>query len=322
MKPGILVATKGWDVESWARRIRALLPDRSVISTDRSGDFHGPAEELAAAHYILAWKPRQEVLDGMTSLRVIFSLGAGVDHLFGLPRLPDVPVARIVDPDLTARMTEYVVWQTLHHLRRGNAYARGQREHVWRDLPQPAAKHVTVGFMGLGVLGSSAAEVLIRLGFPVRAWTRTPRQAPGIETFAGAKGLGPFLGGTDILIALLPLTDETRGLVNGELLRKLRRDGPLGGPVFINAGRGGSHVEADIVQALRDGTLAGASLDVFQTEPLPADSPLWDLGNVVITPHVAAVSDPEALTAQIAEQILRFERGEPLRNLIDAQRGY
>ena len=144
----------------------------------------------------------------------------------------------------------------------------------------------------------------------------------GFESFAGADGLDAFLAGTDILVSLLPLTPETRQIVDLKLLKKLRRTGPLGGPVFINAGRGGTHVEADIMTALRDGTLAGASLDVFEQEPLPPESPLWDFDTVTITPHVAAVSDPVALARQIAEQIEAFERGEPLSNCVDRKRGY
>jgi glyoxylate/hydroxypyruvate reductase A len=140
--------------------------------------------------------------------------------------------------------------------------------------------------------------------------------------FVGPGGLDAFLAGTDILVSLLPLTPETRGLVDRGLLGKLRRNGPLGGPIFINAGRGGTHVEADLAEALKDGTLAGASLDVFEAEPLPPDSPLWELDNLVITPHVAAVSEPAALARQIARQIRAFERGEPLRNRVDPERGY
>ncbi|HEX9906839.1 MAG TPA: glyoxylate/hydroxypyruvate reductase A [Propylenella sp.] len=322
MKPALLVATKGWDVESWARRIRPLLPEHPILCTERSGLYPGPDADLAAVGYLLAWKPLQETIDRLPALKVIFSLGAGVDHIFALPRLPDVPVARIVDRDLTARMTEYVVWQVLDHLRRGAAYRRNQRQRRWHELPQPAAHQVTVGIMGLGVMGARAAAMLLRLGFPVRAWTRSPKDADGVEVFTGADGLRPFLGGTDILVSLLPLTGATRGLIDKDVLNGLRRDGPLGGPVFINAGRGGCHVEADIVAALKDGTLAGASLDVFEREPLAADSPLWEFENVAITPHLAAVSDPEALAGQIAGQILAFERGEPLRNRVDPGRGY
>jgi glyoxylate/hydroxypyruvate reductase A len=322
MKPALLVATKGWDVESWAAHIRPLLPDHRVLCTERSGVYTGPPDQLADVHYILAWKPLQETLDRLPSLRVIFSLGAGVDHIFALPRLPDVPITRIVDPDLTGRMTEYVVWQVLHHLRRGTAYAAQQRRHLWHYLPQPAARHLTVGMMGLGVMGTAAAEVLIRLGFTVIGWTRSPKSGAGMEMFHGSAGLDAFLARTNILVALLPLTPATTGLINLPLMRKLRRNGPLGGAVLINAGRGKSHVEADIVEALRDGTLAGASLDVFETEPLGPDSPLWTFENVVITPHVAAVSNPEALAVQIADQIRAFERGEALKYRVEPGRGY
>jgi glyoxylate/hydroxypyruvate reductase A len=309
-------------VESWARRIRPLLTAHPVLCTDRKGVFAGTDAELAPVHYLLAWKPRQELFDRLPALRVVFSLGAGVDHIFSLERLPDAPVVRIVDRDLTARMTEYVVWQVLHHLRRGATYARHQRERLWRELDQPAAKHMTVGLMGLGVMGCDAAEVLLRLGFPVRGWSRSAKGLPGVEVFHGADGLDAFLAGTDILVALLPLTPETRGILDKQVFGKLRRDGALGGPVLINAGRGGSQVESDIAEALRDGTLVGASLDVFEREPLPADSPLWAFENLTITPHLAAVSDPNALADQIAGQIEAFERGEPLKNRVDRRRGY
>ncbi len=322
MKPALLVATTGWDAEGWARSIRALLPDRTVLCTERSGVYPGSDDELKGVRYVLAWKPRQETLERLPALAAIFSLGAGVDHLLELAGLPDVPIVRIVDPDLTGRMTEYVVWQVLHHLRRGPAYRLQQTEHRWADLEQPAARDVTVGIMGLGVIGADAADVLLRIGFKVRGWTRTLKEAPGIELFSGTDRLASFLAGTDILVSLLPLTPDTHGLVDRDLLGKLRRDGPLGGPVFINAGRGGTHVEADLVRALKDGTLVGASLDVFEKEPLAADSPLWDLNNVVTTPHVAGVSDALALGGHIAEQIEAFERGEPLRNLVDPERGY
>ena len=274
-------------------------------------------------HYVVAWKPLQETLDRLPGLRVLFSLGAGVDHIFALKRLPDVPVVRIVDPDLTARMTEYVVWQALHHMRRGGAYRRQQADHVWQALDQPRAGEFTDRPHGLrrhggGLRRGSAASSASSFA-PGRARRKSP---PGVEMFSGASALDAFLAGTDILVSLLPLTAETRGLIDLGLLRKLRRANPLGGAVFINAGRGGSHREADIAEALREGTLAGASLDVFETEPLAEDSPLWDFENVLVTPHVAAVSDAAGLAAGIAGQILAFERGEPLRNRVDPARGY
>ncbi len=322
MKPALLVAAKGWEPGYWAERARALLPERPVLAAGRDGIFDGPDSALTDVRYALVWKPLQETLDRLPRLAVLFSLGAGVDHIFALARRPAVPVVRIVDPDLTGRMSEYVVWQVLEHLRRGAAYRRRQKAHQWREIDQPAARHLTVGIMGLGVMGQDAAEVLLRLGFKVRGWSRTKKGISGVETFAGSAERDRFLAGTDILVSLLPLTVETRNLIDISLLRKLRQNGPLGGAVLINAGRGGSQIEADIVTALQEGTLAGASLDVFSEEPLAATSPLWEFDNVTITPHVAAVSDPETLVAQIAEQIEAFERGEALRNCVDSERGY
>lgn len=322
MKPPLFIATGGWEPESWAARMHALLPDRAILFQKFGLPMSGPPEQLTDVHYLLAWRPWQEIVDALPNLRVVFSLGAGVDSIVSMPRLPDCPIVRVVDPDLTARMTEYVVWQALHHLRQGQGYGALQRRRIWRELEQATAQQVTVGFMGLGAIASPSADLLRRLGFPVRAWTRSHRANSGVEMFHGAAGLDAFLGGTDILVALLPLSPDTRGLIDLPLLRKLRRDGPFGGPILINAGRGGSHVEADVATALQDGTLAGASLDVFAAEPLPAESPLWDCENLVITPHVAADSDPDALCCQIAGQIEAFERGEPLKNLVDRRRGY
>jgi glyoxylate/hydroxypyruvate reductase A len=302
--------------------MQAHLPTHEILSTGRDGLFPGADSDLAEVGYLLAWRLRQETLDRLRGLRAILSLGAGVDHIFALRNLPDVPMARIVDPDLTGRMTDYIVWQVLDHFRRGPTYRRQQVKRIWDELDQPATRDVTVGILGLGNLGRDAAEVLTRMGFRVRGWARSEKSIAGVEHFHGRDGLGPFLAGIDILVALLPLTPETRGLIDANLLRKLRKDGPLGGAVLINAGRGGSHVESDIAEALRDGTLVGATLDVFEREPLPAESPLWELENLTITPHFASASDPEALCAQIADQIRAFERGEPLKNRVDPARGY
>jgi glyoxylate/hydroxypyruvate reductase A len=177
--------------------------------------------------------------------------------------------------------------------------------------------------MGYGELGQDAGEVLVRLGFRVAAWSRSPKLASaGVELFSGAEGLAPFLARTDILVALMPLTPETRGILDRRLFAGLAQGGVLGAPVLINAGRGGLQVEADILAALDDGTLGAATLDVFNQEPLPADSPLWTHPNVTITPHNAADSDPDAISDYVAQQILAFEAGEPLANVVDRRRGY
>ncbi|MEP0324389.1 2-hydroxyacid dehydrogenase [Bauldia litoralis] len=311
----ILIASGPWDPVPWAAAVRALTPGRAVhIWPDL------PDPETIG--YLMAWQPPPEAFRAVPNLRAIFSLGAGVERIVFVDDLPDVPIARIVSDDLTQRMTEWVVLQVLLHHRQQLAYLDLQRERRWEELRQPAASEVRVGMMGLGVLGADAAEPLVRLGFQVAGWSRSPKTLPGVEGYSGADGLDAFLARTDILVCLLPLTHETRHILSMDLFGKLARDGALGGPVVINAGRGGLQVEADIAAAIGQGVLKGASLDVFETEPLDPASPLWGLDNVVITPHVAAFSDPKALTGQILDQIAAFEAGKPLKNLVDRAARY
>ena len=311
----ILVAVKGWSPDHWVDALRSAGGGRKV---EVAPDVADPA----AIRYALVWKPEPGYLAGLPNLEVVFSLGAGVDHLTSDPELPDLPVVRIVDPDLTMRMTEWVVLQVLLHHRQHRAYEAFQAERTWHSLRQWSARDVRVGVMGLGVLGLDAARALKHLGFQVAGWSRSVKSEPGIDCYNGEEGLAHFLARTDILVVLLPLTDDTRGILDAGLIGRLATDGPLGGPVLINAGRGGLQVEADVDAALRDGRLRAASLDVFATEPLPADSPLWTAPNLVITPHVAAESDPVALSAYVMRQIDAYERGEPLQHLVDRRRGY
>jgi glyoxylate/hydroxypyruvate reductase A len=312
----LLVAITGWEVEPWLDRFRRLLPDRRVVA---SGEPFDPAE----IRYAAAWKHPPGAFASLPNLRAIFSLGAGVDHLMNDPALPDVPIARVVDDDLTNRMSEYVVLHCLMHLRQQRLYDRLQAERRWwDDRHQPAARDVRVGIMGLGVLGQDAAMKLRVMGFDVAGWSRSPRSVEGVATFSGSEGLDAFLARTDILVCLLPLTDDTRGILNASLLGRLARDGRLGGPVLINAGRGGLQVEADILRALDEGTLKAAILDVFEREPLDPASPLWTHGGVTVTPHNAAMSAPDAVGAAVAEGISRMESGLPLRHRVDRSRGY
>ena len=311
-----LIVASASDAAVWVEHLRRNLPGRSIRCwPDDVGD---PAEVA----YICAWKAPPGMLGRFPNARVVFSLGAGVDHILADPALPKLPLVRIVDADLTQRMTEYVTLHTLMIHRRQRAYDAQQKARVWHELAQPAARDVAVGIMGLGVLGKDAAEVLRRIGFRVAGWSRSPKTIAGIETFDGAAGLDAFLARTEILIALLPLTAATRGIVALPLLRKLNRDGALGGAHLINAGRGGLQIDADILVALDQGVLASATLDVFPTEPLPNDSALWTHPRVTITPHNAAWSNPAALAEGIARQIARFEAGQPLEGLVDTATGY
>ena len=297
---------------------RDVLPGREVMA---AWDGAPPPAQRHGLAFAVVWSPEAGSLAAMPDLAVVFSLGAGVDHVISDPTLPDVPLVRFVDPDLTGRMVEWVVLQCLAHLRRAPAYAVAQAHRQWRELDAPASREMRVGIMGMGELGQASARALRGLGFPVAGWSRSGRPVDDVEMFDAA-GFDAFLARTDMLICLLPLTDGTRGLIDASLIDRLAKNGPLGAPVLINAGRGGSQVEADIAAALRDGRLHGASLDVFEREPLPKGSPLWDAPNTIITPHMAAVSTGRALAAHVARQIERFERGEPLEHVVDRGRGY
>ncbi|MBB4183465.1 glyoxylate/hydroxypyruvate reductase A [Sinorhizobium terangae] len=294
------------------------FPDREVINR---ADPAQKDRDLSGIDYAVVWKSAPDLFSRAPDLKVVFSGGAGVDHVLTLPGLPNVPLVRFVDRTLTTRMSEWVVMQCLLHLRQHRAYEALAQKREWRDLIQPEAADVTVGIMGMGVLGQDAARKLATMGFKVVGWSRTKRAMEGMDTY-GAADLDAFLARTDFLVGLLPLTAETKGIFNADLFAKLSRKGPLGAPVFINAGRGGSQVEADILECLDSGVLAAASLDVFEEEPLSPDSRFWTMPNVYVTPHVAASSDVRALFAHVEEQIARFESGLPLEHVVDRLAGY
>jgi glyoxylate/hydroxypyruvate reductase len=321
MKKGTLAllihgGTENWSPERWKRRFDEACADRPVwLLPGGNGD---PAE----VHYAAVWKPAPGELAAFTNLRVIFNLGAGVDALMADQSLPRVPLVRVAVGDLTQRMTEYVALHVLMHHRQEPYLRASQREKRWQPRFQWPAGAISVGIMGLGVLGSDAALALKRLGFRVAGWSNRPKAIPGIECFHGRGELDAFLRRTDILVCLLPLTAGTQHILNGDLFAKLNRSSPMGAPVVINAGRGGLQSEVDILACLDDGTLGGVSLDVYATEPLPPESPFWSHPKVVLTPHNAADTDPDEISRYVARQIARFEAGGKLENVVDAARGY
>ena len=308
--------TENWAPLRWRERFLRVCPDRPVALVP--GDTIDPS----LVKYGAVWKPKPGALSDFPKLEVIFNLGAGVDAVVSDLTLPPVPLVRVAVDDLTKRMTEYVVMHVLMHHRRQGYYAESQRGTVWAPKLQWAARDLRVGIMGLGVLGRDAAEVLARIGFDVAGWSSTWKSIPGIRCFAGEAQLGDFLARTDVLVCLLPLTPQTRGILNRRTFSRLARDGKLGGPVIVNAGRGGLQNEDDLLAALDDGTLLAATLDVFHAEPLPEDSPFWSHRQVTLSPHNAADTDPDAISVYVAEQIARHERGEPLENVVDRSTGY
>jgi glyoxylate/hydroxypyruvate reductase len=311
-----LFVTPTWDGKAWAREMAKAVPHLEMRVWPEIGD---PAD----IHYVAAWLPPPNVVASLPNLKVIYSLGAGVDAILGDTTLPqDVPIVRVNDSDLTNRMSEYIVLHCLMHHRQQRRIDAQQRDKNWHQFNQHAASAMTVGVMGLGVLGQDAAIKLLMMGFRVIGWSRTQKFLPGIKCYLGENERDQFLGETDILVSLLPATAETDGIINRALIQKLSRKSPLGAPVLINAGRGRQQVDDDIIASLDAGELHAATLDVFRTEPLPKTSPLWSHPKVTITPHNAADSEPAAICEYVAGEIARFERAEPLRNLVDRARGY
>jgi len=307
----ILYLCPGRESESWVIPLKRLLPNDEVWVWP---DVPDPAK----VEVVLAWKQPREELKRYPNLKLISSIGAGVEHLVEDPTLPDgVPIVRIVEDRLTIGMVEYVVLHVLKRHRWVQEMEANQRAKVWKWLPPQDTPTTTVGILGLGALGGATAAVLKQIGFKVVGWSRSPKNVPGIESFHGPDGLKPFLSACAHVASLLPNTPETRGILNAETLAALPR-----GAHVINAGRGSAIVDADLLAALESGHVSWASLDVFNTEPLPADSPYWTHPRVTVTPHNAADSIAEYVVPTIVENIERLRAGKPLQNLVDRTRGY
>lgn len=312
----LLVHLGNIDENEWADAFRAKMPDQKVVT---SADMFDPKE----IKYLYVWKPRDDVFDGLENLEVIFSLGAGVDPILKHPHLPkDVPITRFVDETLTQCMSDYVVANVSMHHRELTHYRFEQRKHYWTQYYPAPATDIHVGVMGLGQLGTDAVNKLALLGYQVNGWSRSKKQIENVTTYAGADEFDTFLANTDILVNLLPLTPDTQDILCRANFEKLRRSVLPHGPVIINAARGGHQNEDDVAACLQDGTLGAASLDVFKTEPLPNDSPLWDLDNCYITPHIAAISSFEGGVNLVAMQIAQFERDGHLDHVVDPAQGY
>ena len=311
-----LFVTPTWDAEPWGKALQKVAPNLDI----RLWPIVGNVEDIT---YAAAWLPPPDELKRFSNLKVIFSLGAGVDAILGDPTLPQgIPIVRVNDDDLTSRMSEYIVQHVLMHHRQQRRIDENQRNKIWDPFPQHVASAITVGIMGLGVLGSDAARKLLMMGFNVAGWSRSVKHIDGVKSFAGAAAFDEFLGETDILVSLLPATADTDGIINKALISKLSRRGPFGAPILINAGRGRAQVEDDILECLISGALYAATLDVFRKEPLPTTSRLWLHPRVTLTPHMAADSDPETICRYVYAQIERFERGDALVNIVDRLNGY
>lgn len=319
---GKVVLTVGdWSPEGWISHLEQHVPREDVIFTD--GKTPPSPDICEQVKYAVAWHTPDGFFANFPNLKAILSTGAGVDHLVRRADLAEnVAIIRVIDPDLTGRVTAWTVMNVIAHHRQALDYLDAQNRAEWKPLPQTSAPDVRVGIMGFGELGQSVAAVLKLLGYDLAGWARSPRPDADIPVFSGLGELDAFLARTDILICLLPLTNETREILNADLFAKLPQDGVTGGPFVINGGRGGHQNEADLLKVLQDGTLKGASIDVFHQEPLPSDNPLWKAPNILITPHTAGMSAPESLLGRMVENLLAFASGKTLDNLVDRKAGY
>lgn len=275
------------------------------------------AGELKEVEYLIAWQPPLEFLCSLPNLRVLFSIGAGVDQI-GLAQVPDgITVVRMIEPGLVSGMVEFATMAVLALHRNVLDYRLAQRAGVWQPREVIPAAQRRVGLMGLGVLGRAVLGALAPFGFVLSGWSRTPKQLPGVACHSSADGLAAFLGTCDILVCLLPLTPATRHILDSRLFAGLPR-----GAALVNLGRGGHLNQEDLLQALDSDRLSAAILDVCEPEPLPADHPFWQHPRILLTPHIAAVTRPETAARIVLENIRRHRAGKPLRDVVDRTAGY
>jgi glyoxylate/hydroxypyruvate reductase A len=305
MSRAILFRSSG-DAQRWKDELGRHLPDLDFRVHPEIGD----AAEIESA---VVWKPPHGLLASLPNLKLIVSLGAGVDHLLDDPALPrHVPIMRLVDPHMVAAMSEYVLAQVLRLHRQDLTYLAQQRDCVWKEHRQKNASERRVGILGLGQFGADAAVKLAALGFDVAGWSRRAKTIPGIASFHGEDGFAPFLARSDIVICLLPLTAGTQNVLNARSFALMPR-----GAAIINVGRGGHVDEDDLLAALDSNQIGAAVLDVFRAEPLPDSHPFWRHPGVIVTPHIAAATNAPTASVIVADNIRRLRAGQTLRHLVD-----
>jgi len=295
-------------VEPWLQGLQAALPGADITVWQPGAP---------QADYAVVWAPPQQFLDEQPGLRALFNIGAGVDALLKLRIPPGCRVVRIDDGGMAVQMAEYVCHAVVRHFRELDAYESDMRAGRWGFRRPRVRAEFPVGVMGLGVLGERVARALAHFDFPVNGWSRSARALDGIRTFSGSAGFHDFLAASRVLVNLLPLTPETQDIIGRDTLARL-----LPGGYVINVARGAHLVEEDLLAAIDSGHLAGATLDVFRTEPLPADHPFWTHPKITATPHTSARTLREESIAQITRKMAALQRGEPVAGTVDPVRGY
>lgn len=307
----ILLHRSNGIVEPWITGFKSALPQAEVVVWQEDAD-------IAPCDYAILWAPPTAMLAHLAHVKAIFIAGAGVDGALKFADvLPPVPLIRLSDAGMGVQMAEYVIHAVLRYYRRFDEYERQARAGLWKPLELIPKEEFSIGVMGMGVLGTRVLESLAPFGFPLRGWSRSPKDMAGVTGYAGADGLDEFLRGTRVLVCMLPLTPETTNLLDRSRLSLLPQ-----GAYLVNVGRGAHVAEPDLLTLIRSGHISGATLDVFRNEPLPAPHPFWDEPRITITPHISALTLPFESVIQIAGKIESMERGEPVADLVDRTRGY
>jgi glyoxylate/hydroxypyruvate reductase A len=295
----------------WKSHMKSLLPEIEFF-------LHNEPFDKQLIDLAIVWKPENGWLKSLSNLKCIISMGSGIDHILSDPELPkDLPIIKTTADDLKIRMREYVILHTLKHHRNLNEVIKARNNKEWKQIIEPPANKRTVGVMGLGNLGLDCARALKSLDFMVNGWSKSEKEIEGINTFTGINQITDFIKDVEILICMLPLTSETRGILNFKLFEKMKKNSCL-----INVARGEHLVEEDLIKAIEKSIVKEATLDVFHSEPLPENHIFWQNSKIFITPHIASLLDPEAGGKDIAQNILKFINGEFIKNLIPPGKDY
>ncbi len=304
----VLYCPQDKDAQRWAQALRTALPEATITVWP---------ERNSHADYAVVWSPSQDFIDAHQQVRAIFNLGAGVDALLKLRIPASVPLVRIENGGMAAQMADYVCHAVLGHFRQFDTYSTSMRARQWKPLAPRLRSNYPVGVMGLGVLGQHVAQHLLGFEFPVRGWSRSAKQMAGVQCYHGTDQFHAFLAATRILVCMLPLTPETRGILNCNTLSRLMPPGYL-----INVARGAHLVDADLLDLIDSGQMAGATLDVFHTEPLPPDDPLRSRAQITLTPHISAQTLMHEATAQISSKIRALHAGGTITGVVDPMQAY
>lgn len=296
---------------NWLKAVAAELGEDKVF-------VHEDIKDKSQIEIALTWKAPMRMLQQYPNLKLIQSLGAGVDHIFDFDNVVEgAAISRIVDPQLSEDMYEFVLALILSKLKNLSTYRDQQSQGVWKEKRYKVISDIRLGIMGLGVIGSHVTKRLSDVGFQCMGWSRSEKEIDGISSYHGGDGLDKMLEQTDFLINILPLTNETRGIINLELIKKIKK-----GAYIINVGRGPHVVDEDILQAIEEGLVSGAALDVFHEEPLPQDHAFWSNEKIVLTPHIASITNIKTAREQVFENIRRYLNGEEVLNEVSVGKGY